>query len=467
MVHVLIYVLKMPFSYLVREIFFENDKLGMFYSNRRSPIMVICMSIPKLIVTFLAVSFFSKAYAEPIYGLIAPNGNQSVITLFSEPGMYYGSCKTDCKVGYPEVYTALELLEDVRIPPPPGSPYTTDQYFKVKTLDGKIGYVHGSHVDTMEQDLSGLKCTAHKSLTGEAAKIVTTFVGGIGQRAQTLRPLNELEAWMERFRGGCRDTDLEKYYTEYKGYIELAAEEFDLPVQFLTCVLFKESKFDKNAESHTGAEGLGQFIDDTQATVDTIVGRVKTSEAKRDEHRELLDRLIEKRKTDRLSEQEQKDLTFISSRVQQYDLADRWESYFKKAESRFGISEKYDQPVVPERFTRRGVDTPPNAIGASALYLRYLMDKVSNRIDAPKEDKNMLLAAAASYNRGAGKIIPRINEVDPSKWVEVMSYEPEVTSYLGSMQNCLEPGGTDGPVLVGGKIDQGCALTNPYRGQRQ
>jgi hypothetical protein len=120
-----------------------------------------------------------------------------------------------------------------------------------------------------------------------------------------------------------------------------------------------------------------------------------------------------------------------------YPLAQKWKAYFKKVEKlpeyKKFVKTRYNNYETPTRFSyKKGNKYPPNAIGASALYLKSILEgiqeRAKNKLD-PEEAKDALVIAAVAYNAGEGEVWKRVNtgnrancvrqnNCNPSDWRE-------------------------------------------------
>ena len=76
----------------------------------------------------------------------------------------------------------------------------------------------------------------------------------------------------------CDKLERELYPLHYTETVELAANEFDLPLEMVYAVILTESSFDADAISSAGAKGLMQLTDDTNEWVAWRLGEDITPE---------------------------------------------------------------------------------------------------------------------------------------------------------------------------------------------
>ena len=225
-------------------------------------------------------------------------------------------------------------------------------------------------------------------------------------------------------------------YKEWAPYIRTSAREFGVSESFLTCLLFRESRFDPNARSKSGALGLAQFLRSTMPTITNIIeaGQVDTDEVKR------LNKLAEK---DVSKPQDRKDKTYAITRLKMIAVGMKWNSYFEQLRSQ----KKYKRDT-PNKFDKSMALNPAAAIGAAGLYLRYIIDHFHDALKGqgaegtslPAPGLDFHLAAAGAYNLGEGTAIKLLKEVhppDPTKWKErLLKSRDETRDYILSIANC-------------------------------
>lgn len=266
----------------------------------------------------------------------------------------------------------------------------------------------------------------------------------------------------------CYDDPTKPEYTEnFKKFlpmINLAAREFGVSPTMLTCLLFRESKFDPNAVSETGAVGLGQFLSGTTNTISNLIASAKMSQ----------------KEVDRLHSVFQvpapelpKKLAANSSQMSEYKRRlRRWESERMYASVRlsnrgFGmlwfqyLSSLRSQKIAPKQKDVRAFDvsaarTPALAIGAAALYVRYLHDMMAQNIDVEPDDSlspqaladhevQLQIAVAGIYNLGEGTAInamKRAKKQNPMGWrASIASVESngrlEAKGHMDSIERCV------------------------------
>jgi len=242
-----------------------------------------------------------------------------------------------------------------------------------------------------------------------------------------------------------------KIVTEkYLPLIAQAAKDFDIPKTLLACLIFRESRFDINADSGKqpgrryntrGAIGLGQHVRSTMAdisdTLDSDFGDIPRLE-------ELKSRLSGKPKSE-MSIQERKDFEFANSRIELATQVAQWNNYYGNL-AKLGLH----KGAVPKTVSIATIKQPSIAIGATAFYLQSILVHFKKNLDptisleqSDKNDRNYdaLLAAAGAYNLGFGAATGILREVrppNPKKWIEQLKKSNEETAgHILSIENCL------------------------------
>lgn len=178
----------------------------------------------------------------------------------------------------------------------------------------------------------------------------------------------------------------------YVPLVHAAANVFELPEQFLTCLFFKESVFNSKAKSESGAKGIAQL---TPLAAKEIHRQVATQSGLKPPYRDL------------------------------------WEEYFD------AISANIKSCPVPNGFSLKQVSDPITSIGGGALLARIYFDRLnSERPNIKKTDLYVFLAAA--YNMGLygfEQVCGPSVSLDACK----RKINPETYSQMVAVQNCIEP----------------------------
>jgi len=178
----------------------------------------------------------------------------------------------------------------------------------------------------------------------------------------------------------------------YVPLVHAAANVFELPEQFLTCLFFKESVFNPKAKSGAGAKGIAQL---TPLAAKEINRQVATQSGLKPPYLDL------------------------------------WKEYFD------AISVSIKSCPVPNGFSLKNLSDPIASIGGGALLARIYFDRLkSERPNIKKSDLYVFLAAA--YDMG---LYGFEHTCGPSVSLEDCKHKinPETYSQMVAVQNCIEP----------------------------
>lgn len=225
-------------------------------------------------------------------------------------------------------------------------------------------------------------------------------------------------------------------YKEWTPYIRTSAREFGISESLLTCLLFRESRFNPSARSHSGALGLAQFLRSTMPTVTNLIQAGKTDPAE-------IKRLNELAAKDPSKPQDHKDREYATARLKSIAVGLKWDSYFNQLRA----EKKYKQNT-PTQFNKALALNPATAIGAAGLYLRFIIDHFQDALKGkgaegtslPAPGLDFHLAAAGAYNLGHGaavNMLKKISPPDPKAWKErLLKSREETRDYILSIANC-------------------------------
>ncbi len=225
-------------------------------------------------------------------------------------------------------------------------------------------------------------------------------------------------------------------YKEWTPYIRTSAREFGISESLLTCLLFRESRFNPSARSHSGALGLAQFLRSTMPTVTNLIQAGKTDP-------EEVKRLTELAAKDPSKPQDHKDREYATARLKSIAVGMKWDSYFNQLRA-----EKKFKQDTPTQFNKALALNPATAIGAAGLYLRFIIDHFQDALKGKGADGTALpapsldfhLAAAGAYNLGHGaavNMLKNISPPDPEAWKErLLKSREETRDYILSIANC-------------------------------
>jgi hypothetical protein len=239
---------------------------------------------------------------------------------------------------------------------------------------------------------------------------------------------------------------------QYLPLIAQAAKDFDIPKTLLACLIFRESRFDINARSGTGAIGLGQHLRGTMADISRVVGDDFSDLPKL----QALHSSLSSRDSS-LSAQELKDMRYARTRIMGATQAAQWKNYFTNLSSL-----KLHKGPPPKVVSTKTITTPSIAIGATAFYLQSILIHFQKTLDptlsleqSDKDSRNYdaLLAAAGAYNMGPGAASGMLEEIrppNPKKWIERLKKSNEETAgHIQSIQNCLSSPAASGSAWSG------------------
>lgn len=258
-------------------------------------------------------------------------------------------------------------------------------------------------------------------------------------------------------------THLKNTLEKYIPLINAAAKAYDIPPTLLGCLLFRESMFQIDAKSKSGALGLSQQLTKNLSYLSNVLTYRSEKEAK--EIEETAARSPEEQLKAR---DNQISLAIAKSEVQQaksrrksLHLMKRWEAYYQEL-----IDQKlFKKGPVPRKLNATNiVEDPALAIGAGAMYLRDILITFQTTFDSRVQvdqagissAPELLLAAAGAYNMGAGgesknqsgqlvqsgafKFIKPVVRQGYGPWVKALTESNEETAaHIVSIKNCIEP----------------------------
>ena len=272
-----------------------------------------------------------------------------------------------------------------------------------------------------------------------------------------LKTEEDLDHWLECFSPTERLN--KKYLEDYKGYIRLAAQEFDIPYQFLTCLLFRESSGWQGTTSPVGAVGFAQLMPQTMEEM--AIGL-------RDRHGDAeMDRLVSRLEADLLAgsvrkkKQTLKSVSYGRDRVfyetLSRDLNSRWAIYFEAINSGRAPSQR-----VPKTMDPSLASDPRVAIGAAAYQLNQQMHTLERFIyydrnfgERPESDparvkllqpnlRDFWLLVSAGYNWGSNIVVsryvenPKVTNIDDFLQRSKSGINSETVNHVVSIRNCME-----------------------------
>lgn len=234
---------------------------------------------------------------------------------------------------------------------------------------------------------------------------------------------------------------------QYMPLISQASKDFDIPQTLLACLIFRESRFNVDAKSPTGAIGLGQHLRGTMADISRVIDDDFNDIPKL----QALHNSLSQRPETSLTAQELKDLRYAKTRMTGAVQAEQWKSYFKNLSAK-----KLHKGAAPKVVSTKTIKNPSIAIGATAFYLQSILIHFKKTLDptlslaqsdSDKRNYDALLAAAGAYNMGPGAASGMLESIRPpsaKKWIERLKKSNEETAgHILSIQNCLSSPATN------------------------
>ena len=238
---------------------------------------------------------------------------------------------------------------------------------------------------------------------------------------------------------------------QYMPLIAVASRTFEIPQSLLACLIFRESRFDINACSKSGAMGLGQHLSGTMTTITNTIEKPEPRSPQEKERIAKIKRRLEAIDNGEIKNetiQDRQDRRYLATRAEMRFQRHNWEMYFDNLKSQ---NLRRGGPT-PRVVNENALADPAIAIGATAFYLQSILLVFQNKLDsdliirnsdrqAPNYD--LLLAAAGAYNMGpyeASKILAKLPEPpDRKKWVDALAKSNEETAgHILSIRNCIE-----------------------------
>jgi hypothetical protein len=242
----------------------------------------------------------------------------------------------------------------------------------------------------------------------------------------------------------CFETDPENRhaYFNYREYIKTAAQTFGVNEVFLTCLIMRESRFDKSRVSPAGAKGLAQLMPDTIDFVNTLASpNPKTQD-------ELA--RLQKIADNDSGKVTLRDQRYAFSILNSFTLSNMWQTYLRALKSN-GVAKSRISNL--SGFTANDVANPKMAIGAAAIYARYIIDLLQNTLNSDGSVDTgshetphfkFLSTVGALYNRGHGlaaRVLVGINPPTPAAWTQALGKgNDETARHITAIENCMEQG---------------------------
>ncbi len=230
---------------------------------------------------------------------------------------------------------------------------------------------------------------------------------------------------------GVNTKNVNKYITTYKPLILNASYIFKIPFSFQSCLIFKESRFDKNALSPVGAMGIAQFTKDTYHFLSRAlrIGQISLEK----EGKKILD-------TGEFSfvESNSSELSYPKYNTKIFTKMHKmWQTYL--------INNDLKEINLNPRSFKNVLYKPEYSIGLSSMYLYYLkhrikygMGKYINNNDLNNPD--FILSIAGAYNQGPRRVLRAIRKNNAPKFLTLIAYQSkikETKDYISSIRSCM------------------------------
>lgn len=230
----------------------------------------------------------------------------------------------------------------------------------------------------------------------------------------------ELERYFDCFKVGEH-----KLGRNEKKAIEIVSKHYNLPSPLMSCTLFIESRFNPQAISPVGANGLAQFMPETLLTIVSINSPPTKAQ------------LSGCNKKEKFTEAE---MTYCNALYEQQRYVALWTELQTKMKAEGLLKGKFQFNAF----------SSIESIAMSGMYLNYILTTIDQRSGLPK-GKNMnermideYKLTLAAYNRGLGKIASMIQKqkespegVNLSKIVDDIRINKETSEHMDAIERCL------------------------------
>lgn len=229
----------------------------------------------------------------------------------------------------------------------------------------------------------------------------------------------ELERYFECFKVGPH-----KLNPTQKKTIEIVSKHYNLPSPLMSCTLFIESRFNTQAISPVGANGLAQFMPETLLTIVSL----NTPPTKAQ---------LQGCSKEKLSASEQ---TYCNALYEQQRYVALWTGLQGKLKT---------EKLLKDKFQFNPFSSV-DSIAMSGMYLNYILSTIDQRsgLAQGKQGNERLISeyklTMAAYNRGLGKIASMIQKqketigrVDLDQIVDEIRINKETSEYMDAIERCL------------------------------
>ncbi len=412
-------------------------------------------------------------------------------TLFSQPGFGFRNWEEGHRSGvpvdrlaWPQKGDRVEYLSQVRVGKGVGV-RQEGTYYRVRYTGGNAppegieGFLNAnilqlSRTSHSSQDAlhSEAPCSAcHSGLLSQANRIQDVISKASDGSHPDFKDSIELTKYLRKYRGGCANAPFNAYLNEYRHYISAASESFGIPEVALTCLLFRESQFQANARSRTGAIGIAQFTTVGRSEVDKHLRQVDDLSTLGEQLKNREDFIADYRsklsRGERPTDWERERYGNFVVERDHMRLGFMWQDYIDSVRGRIGANPPWSGPY-PTRFTEQRARDPRLAIGAAALYFRRIADRYGRVIEEDdilqKGDTfDLMVISSGAYNWGWGDLERHLKRKQKQarfngtyrdwmrdqkgNWAELAKGgRSETDRHMESVRRCMESGVDDPPM---------------------
>ncbi len=232
---------------------------------------------------------------------------------------------------------------------------------------------------------------------------------------------------------GIREKNVKAYFETYKPLMLSASNLFKIPYSFQSCLIFKESRFNKKAISPVGAMGMAQFTKDTYHFMAKALRIGKG--ALEAEGQKMLDA-----GKFAFVETDSNKLSYSKYNVKVFgEMYKMWQAYL--------INNELEEINLSRVSFKKVLYKPEYSIGLSSMYLYYLKHRVKYGIrkyaeEKDLEDPDFILSVAGAYNQGARRVLRALKKDNQrpnfQKWISYQSRVDETKDYISSIRGCMK-----------------------------
>jgi hypothetical protein len=299
-----------------------------------------------------------------------------------------------------------------------------------------------------------------------------------------------------------RQAHLQEYRTLYRPMIELAAQHFQMPYAMTACVMFRESRFNREAVSDIGARGIAQFTEATYNRMRRDMANVRRIERDyqeyvrqgmdyealiryqgRDNRYIVLQQFAQREgalynQASEAERQRSRELarTQLGGHSRYKPILDSMTSYLYDVSRHYGLSTatedqqrrrrqmfpntpmgqfpQGDDLIPPSSFNQM-LNEPAWVVAMNMFYLRQQLADVNSRVDMRSFDSGQdmigfLATIGAGYNRGNADLNEAASDLPSVRaWCQQMATYPETRDYMLSLRRCMTRNSFDPPANQG------------------